>query len=280
MNSLLFSICMICLAVLLLIFLLKKLKQPYMIAYILVGVLFGPYVGRIFTNTEDIASLGEIGLLLLMFFLGMEMDIPDRRSLLLKPLVAQGMKMLLSITFATVLGIMFDWSVYSIVVLAILFIFNSTAVVSEYLSRNGELHSVFGKFLLHILLLQDMLLAPVLTIFQFIGKQEFSTLRIIAAIISCVVIVLLLRAVRHRNFIKPEFLKELDSDHELQVFLGGFIVLGVGLIAELAGLRGAIGSFVAGILIGRTKSGMVRAFAETIPDFLRQLFLYVHWPPA
>jgi CPA2 family monovalent cation:H+ antiporter-2 len=164
-----------------------------MIAYILVGVLFGPYVGRIFTNTEDIASLGEIGLLLLMFFLGMEMDIPDRRSLLLKPLVAQGIKMLLSIIFATALGFMFSWSVYSIIVLAMLFIFNSTAVVSEYLSKNGELKSIFGKFLLNILLLQDVLLAPVLTIFQFIGKQGLSPLKIAMAIISCAVIAFLLR---------------------------------------------------------------------------------------
>ncbi|MEO6832170.1 MAG: cation:proton antiporter [Chitinophagaceae bacterium] len=254
MNSLLFSVSMMCLAVLLLIFLLKKLRQPYIIAYILVGILFGPHVGRIFTNTNDIASLGEIGLLLLMFFLGMETDIPDQRSLLVKPLVAQGMKMLLGITFATLVGTMFGWSVYSIVVLAILFIFNSTAVVSEYLSKNGERHSSFGKLLLNILLLQDVLLVPVLTVFQFMDKQGLSPLKVLTAMIASGVIVLLLRAVRHRNFIKPEFLIELANDHELQVFLGGSIVLGFGLVAELAGLNGAVGSFVAGVLIGRTHS--------------------------
>ncbi|UZJ63915.1 cation:proton antiporter [Sphingobacterium sp. KU25419] len=235
-------------------FLIEKLKQPYMIAYILVGILFGPYVGGIFNNTDDIASLGELGLLLLMFFLGMEMDIPDRQSLLLKPVIAQGMKMLLSITFATVLGFMFGWSVYSITVLAVLFIFNSTAVVSEYLIKNGELHTGLGKTLLNILLLQDLFLAPVLTVFQFMGKQQFSPGRMVAALIACAVIALLLRAIKHRDIIKPEFLKELDNDHELQVFLGGFVSLGFGLIAELAGLSGAMGSFAAGMLIGRTKS--------------------------
>lgn len=160
--------------------------------------------------------------------------------------------MLLGIIISFCLGSFFHWTVYNILLLAILFIFNSTAVVSEYLSKNGELHSSFGKTILNILLLQDILLAPVLTVFQFIEQGHISAVRLLSAISACAVIIILLRAARHRNLLRPAFLSDLQSDHELQVFLGGFLCLGCGYLAELAGLSGPIGSFVAGIVIGRT----------------------------
>jgi monovalent cation:H+ antiporter-2, CPA2 family len=252
MNQILFSVSMMCMVILLLIFFLKKFNQPYMVAYILAGVLIGPFVGQIFTSTSDTTSLGEIGILLLMFFLGMEIDIPDRHSLLLKPVIAQSIKMVFGIIISFCLGTLFHWPFYNILLLTILFIFNSTAVVSEYLSKNGELNSAFGKSILNILLLQDILLAPVLTVFQFVKQGHISVLRVLSAISACVVIVVLLRAARHRNLLRPSFLKDVQSDHELQVFLGGFLCLGCGYLAELAGLSGAIGSFVAGMVIGRT----------------------------
>ena len=252
MNHILIAVSAMCLSILLLIFLLKRLQQPYMIAYILAGILIGPFAGKVFVNADDASSLGEIGILLLMFFLGMEIDIPDRRSLLLKPVIAQGIKLLLSIGFAILLGRLFHWPVYNMVLLTVLFAFNSTAVVSEYLAKNGDLHAAFGKSILNILLMQDLLLAPVLTAFQFIGGAAFSIVRLMAAIAACAFIFVLLRAARNKNMLRPMILEQLGGDHELQVFLGGSICLGFGLLAEAAGLSGAVGGFVAGMLIGRT----------------------------
>jgi len=105
----------------------------------------GPDLGGFFKNTSDVAALGEIGILLLMFFLGIEMKIPDHHSLLLKPVVAQVIKMIFSFILAFVLGMNRGWTVSEIVVLTVLLIFNSTAVVSEVLSRNGELRSDLVK---------------------------------------------------------------------------------------------------------------------------------------
>src|SRR5205809_137015 len=97
MNDLLLRVSLMCLLILLLTFVLKKFNQPYLVAYILAGVLMGPYFAGVLTEVEDTASIGELGILLLMFFLGMELDIPDRRSLLIKPVIAQLMRMLMSI---------------------------------------------------------------------------------------------------------------------------------------------------------------------------------------
>jgi len=223
-----------------------------MIAYIIAGIILGPYASGLFANTEDTASLGEIGILLMMFFIGTEMEIPDRRSLLLKPVIAQAIKMLLCLLLAGAAGILLTWPLFNMLMLATLLLFNSTAVVSEYLTKNRELQTDLGRFILNILLLQDLTIAPILTMFQFIGHEKISVIKLIAAFTGCIIIGLLLRAARHRDLIRPAFLRSLKGDHELQVFLGGLLCLGFAVLAEVVGFSSAVGSFVAGLLIRRT----------------------------
>jgi CPA2 family monovalent cation:H+ antiporter-2 len=254
MHGILWSVSILCLVILLLVFLLKKLHQPYLLAYILAGVLLGPYSTAVFTNPETIGALGELGVLLLMFFLGMEIDIPDKRSLLLNPLLAQGFKMLLSFLCALVFGKWMHWPMESILLLTVLLTFNSTVAVSEFLRKNRELHTANGKMVLNILLLQDILLAPILSLFQLMGSGKPDIFRLLAALAGSVLIFFLLRAVRNRHLFQLPFVKEIGEDHDLQVFAGACLCLGFALIASLAGLTGAIGSFAAGIFIGRAQA--------------------------
>jgi CPA2 family monovalent cation:H+ antiporter-2 len=252
MDNILFSISILCLAILLLIFILKKLNQPYLVAYIIAGTILGPQVLGIFKSPDDISTLGEIGILFLMFFLGIELEIPDNKSLLWKSCIAQLIKTGLSLFSAFLITRWFGWKTGNFVLLAVLLVFNSTAVVSEFLRRNGELHSDIGKTVLNILLLQDLMLAPVFTCFRWMQAGDSSLLHLIPSIIGCLFIFLLLRAVRNRNLFQLNFLKEIEKDHELQVFAGGLISLGFALLASSAGFTGVIGSFIAGIYLSRT----------------------------
>lgn len=163
----LWTVCVLCMTILGLMFLLKKLKQPYLIAYIIAGILLGPHVLRIVDKPDEIEVIGEIGILLLMFFIGMEINIPNKKSLIIKPVLAQGIKVLLSFIFAYLLGKVLGLDYKSILLIAILFMFNSTAVVVDFMKRHGTLNTAFGIIILNILLLQDLLLAPVLTILKF-----------------------------------------------------------------------------------------------------------------
>ncbi|MBE9461957.1 cation:proton antiporter [Dyadobacter sp. UP-52] len=237
--------------VLLLTVLLKKFRQPYMIAYIIAGLLIGPHVANLLPQAETIEPVAEIGILLLMFFLGMEIEIPDRGSLLFKPLVAQGTKIILTLVLTFAVSWLAGWPFLTAAIIFILLIFNSTAVVSEYLRKNGELNSEFGKMILNVLLLQDLMLAPVLTLLQFMGGGVFSWPRITISAGASVLIFFMLRAIRNRDFIQLRLQSVLQDDHEIQVFAGSVLCLGFGLLAELSGLSGALGSFIAGIFIGR-----------------------------
>lgn len=253
MQEILLSVSVMCLLILLLIFLLKKLRQPYLVAYILAGFILGPHVSGLFNKPEDISSLGEIGILLLMFFLGVEIEIPDKRNLLLQPFIAQTVKTVLSVLCALLIGAILHWKAGNILILSILLTFNSTAVVSETLHRSGELGNRWGKMILNILLLQDIMLAPAFTLFQFTGRPHIDISQLTACLGGCLLIFLLLNSIRNGTLFQLYIWKEIEKDHDLQVFAGSLICLGFALLASLCGLSGPVGSFAAGVYIGRTR---------------------------
>jgi CPA2 family monovalent cation:H+ antiporter-2 len=254
MHEMLFSVCLMSLLILLLIFLLKRLDQPYLVAYILAGILLGPHMAGVFTDTQTVSGLGEIGILLLMFFLGMDIDIPDQKSLLLQPLIAQGMKIVFSLLLVLALGFWLHWQAAQVTLLSVILIFNSTAVVSIFLKKNGELHTRAGQLTLNILLLQDILLAPVLTLLQFLGHEQASLVHLASSVACCILLFLLLRAIRNRKLYQWRLWRDIGRDHELQVFTGALICFGFALLADKAGLSGPVGSFAAGIYIGRARA--------------------------
>lgn len=252
MADILFPVSVLCLVILLMIFLLKRLRQPYLVAYILAGLLLGPGVTGAFSDPSGITTLGDLGILLLMFFLGMEIEIPDHRSLLIQPIVAQGAKMLLSFFLALVAGYFLHWKPGNILILTILLVFNSTAVVSEFLRMNGEWQTLPGRLVLNMLLLQDVLVAPAFTAFQLAGGRHIHWETLSASVLVCGLLFLLLRAIRNRTLVQWKGWQGLEEDHELQVFFGAFVCLGFALLASKIGLSAPIGSFAAGIYLGRT----------------------------
>ena len=80
MHDQIFPISVLCMVLLLLIFLLKRFHQPHLIAYILWGVLLGRHSLDILSDGDDISTLGSVGVLLLMFFLGMEYNAPLKQG--------------------------------------------------------------------------------------------------------------------------------------------------------------------------------------------------------
>lgn len=254
MNELLWSVSILCLTTLGMMFILKRFNQPYLIAYILVGIILGPHISGVFTNPEQTETIGEIGILLLMFFLGMEINVPDNRSALVKPVVAQVIKIILSIGFACIVGYFAELSVKSIVLITVLFVFNSTAVVSEFLNKHNTLKTTFGLTVLNILIFQDLLLAPVLTLLKACGINDFHFFKILFPVMFCLLIFFMMKRLRNFQEIKlPKFFASIKEDHDLQVFSGLFLCLISGLVAEVAGMSSALGSFMAGVIVGRVK---------------------------
>ena len=252
MPDILLPLSVLCLVILLMIVILRRWKQPYLVAYILAGLVLGPQVAGVFKEPAAIETLGQIGMLLLMFFLGIEIEIPDNRSLLTQPLIAQSIKTALSIGVALLAGYFQHWNTGNVLLLTVLLMFNSTAVVTDMLRKNGQLNSNSGKIMLNILLLQDVLAGPVFAAMHLAAGGRVQWLRLSLSLACCGLLFLLLRGIRNRNLLQWNVAKVVQEDRELQVFLGVFICCGFALLASGAGLPASLGSFAAGLYLGRT----------------------------
>ena len=103
-HGILDGVVILSLTVLLLAFLLKRLKQPYFIAYIIAGVILGPESFGVIEKSTTIEQLGELGVILLLFFIGAEINFPDLSKNIRKPLFGTVSQLILSFGFIMVIG--------------------------------------------------------------------------------------------------------------------------------------------------------------------------------
>jgi len=150
----------------------QRLRQPPLVGYIIAGILLGPSAFELVSNMDAIRFLVELGAMLLMFVVGMELSLRGFRRVykLTLSIVALQIAFGLVITFG--LGWFFDWSTARSIVLGFAFAISSTAVGVNMLEEVGELRGSVGRLAVGILIAQDLAVIPMLVIIGGLGKQE------------------------------------------------------------------------------------------------------------
>jgi CPA2 family monovalent cation:H+ antiporter-2 len=242
------------LTILLIGLLLKKLNQPYFVAYIIAGILLGPYSIKVFTDSDTISVIGELGLLIQMFFIGTKMEIQTLTKNIEKPVIGVIAQLILSFIFILLLGFSQQWSWKEILFFSFIISLSSSAIILEYLEKNNEINKPLGILTSGILVLQDFLLVPMLLTLNFIGQKKLTINHIIPLIISTIAISLFLKAIFTKKTINLHLPDKLKSDHEAQVFVGLLLCFGFGWLTQILHLSAAIGALIGGILISKSNS--------------------------
>lgn len=248
------SIVTMLLAILLISLLLKKLNQPYFVAYIIAGILIGPWGFKVFEDPHTIAGIGELGLIIQMFFVGAEIEVPQLIKSIRKPLIGVILQFILSLLFMLLLGIYLSWSATHIVLFSFIISLSSSAIILEYLHKNQELKTNLGILTTGILVLQDFLIVPMLMVINFIGQGQLDNNQLILGVIATLLMLFFLREVAlKKRFVLP-FPEQMQQDYEMQVFVGLLVCLGFGWLTSLLNLSAAMGALMAGILISNSTS--------------------------
>jgi len=253
-SELLQSLVIMLLTILLIGLAMKQLNQPYFVAYILAGILLGPYCIEVFKKADTIATIGELGLLMQMFFIGTKLEIQTFAKKIKKPLIGAIAQLILSLVFITVIGSFYKWSTKEILLFTFIISLSSSAIILEYLEKNKELNEPLGILTSGILVLQDFLLVPMLLTINFLGEKKLSLYTIISLFVSVIFITFLLRQIFLKNKINIPFPHILQTDHELQVFVGLLICFGFAWVTQAINLSAAIGALIAGIFISQSNS--------------------------
>lgn len=255
MSSQLFSaIAVLSCVVLFFILLLRRFKQPYFIAYIIAGVLMGPELLNVIPAPEVASELGEIGIVLLMFSIGTDIDLDHFRQNFYQPFVIALVQILLSFAAVYFIGLNLGWTFNSIILLSFIISLSSSAIVFQYLERTGQIKSRLGIITCGVLLMQDILVVPMILSLNFIYGSAISFFELVKVCIGGILILLFLRAAITKRIFHIPMRKEITADHDLQVFIGFCICFGMAGISSWFGLSPAFGAFAAGIIIGRDKA--------------------------
>ncbi len=232
---------------------LRLLHQPYVIGYLIAGVILGPHGIGLIDDRELLNRLGAIGVVLLLFFIGMEIS---PRELLGKWKVAifgTLFQVLVSIGLIWPLGVIFGWPVVRIVLFGFVISLSSTAVVLKLLKDWNELDTKVGQNVLVVLIAQDFAVVPMLIILSMMGGEHAQSSSILLQLMGAALMALIAIYIVIKETIHLPLSKFLGDDRELNVFAALCICLGLSLITGLLGLSTALGAFVAGMLIGAAK---------------------------
>lgn len=234
-------------------FVLKKLKQPYLIGYIVIGVCLGSHGFDVFKSKEQAEFLGEIGIILLFFFIGMEISLPAFVKQWRVAILGTMMQIIVSVLLVGVIGYYADWSLARSVVLGFVIALSSSAVVIKLLEEKKMMDSKVGKDVLSILLTQDIAIAPILILTSLLGGQTQSVLGASLQILGALIIIFIFIYIYRKEHLEFKWLDSLEEDHEMQVFMSIVFCAAGALLMAVLGLSPALGAFIGGIVVHAAK---------------------------
>ncbi|MCT0224825.1 cation:proton antiporter [Synechococcus sp. CS-1328] len=258
-----------------------RLRLPSAIGLLLAGVIAGPHALQLVRNAHEIELLAEIGVVLLLFVIGLEISIADLERL--KRFFAIGGTVQFFGTAAVVTlllpltGLVPQQSVYLGFVVAL----SSTAIVLRVLQERGELETPHGRSILSILIYQDigvvpvMLTAPLLAgMAGLASKGGGSGLADLGALLLKVLLVAAFGYSAYR-WIVPWVLERITRTRSSEAFLLGVFMLcgGIAVLTQSLGLSLALGAFLAGFILSESDYSH-QAVAVMLPfrDVLMSLF--------
>lgn len=267
------------------------LKQPHVIAYLIAGILLGPSVLGLVTDQHTLNRLGDFGVIMLMFFIGMEVSPKKLFGSWRIALIGTFLQVAVSVLIMKVLGYFFDWPNIFCILLGFIISLSSTAVVLNILQSRKELDTTHGQNALTVLLAQDIAVIPMLIVIGLLGGDQVSSSVAIMQIIGGILLLGLCAFI----VIKPDFKipwigEAVREDHDLQVFGALLLCFGLALFSGLFSLSSALGAFIAGMVVATAneaewvhhslesfKTVFVALFFVSVGMLVDISFILPHW---
>nr|WP_257622974.1 monovalent cation:proton antiporter-2 (CPA2) family protein [Pseudomonas sp. NKUCC02_KPG] len=253
----------------------RRLKLPPVLGYLCVGLFVGPTALDWINDSPDLPDLAELGVVFLLFSLGLEFSLPKMLKL---RRVVFGLGSLQVLCSAVALGGLlyaFGMSLNSAFLLGAGLALSSTAIVSKELTSLGEIFSRHGQNAIGVLLFQDVVAVLLLTLVPvFAGSSDQAWYWALPITLGKTVI-LFFGLVFASRFLLPRLFHEVAASRsaELFVLLALVIVLLTAWLTHLLGLSPALGAFLAGMLLGESHyRHQIEADIRPFRDILLGLF--------
>lgn len=246
------------------IFILNKLKIPSLLGFLLSGFILGPYGLKILTDMDTIKKVADIGIILLLFAVGIEFSKEMVISLRKKFLISGTSQFLLTFAFVFIISMLFKINFQEGVIAGFLITLSSTAVIFKILLERGEMDTPQGKVLAAISLFQDIMAIPIMFILSFLsGEKSGYKLFIIKISLSFLFIIFLFYGLKN---VFPKMFLAIAKTKQREIFILSIIsfCLVVAYFTHLSGLSVALGAFIAGLVVAQSEFAH-QAMSDILP---------------
>ena len=247
-----------------------RVRVPPLVGFLLVGVVIGPHGVALIPDPEEVSALSEIGVVLLLFAIGLELSLSDvlRRGRAM--MVTGGAQMAGMLGLAVLLGMATGTPLGRTLFYGALAAMSSTAVVTKSYADRGELDTPHGREVVSILVFQDLCIVPLILLLPLLGREGGATgisvwTRMLASLAVMTALVIGGRFAVRRVLDHIVGLR----DRELFTLCVGFFGIATALVTAAAGFSLAIGAFLAGLIISESEYGL-QALSDVLP--FRALF--------
>lgn len=255
---------------LLTVVLLRRFKLPSIIGFLITGVVAGPHALRFIKNAHQVEQMAEIGVVLLLFTIGIEFSLKELMRIRHMVLIGGGLQLFLTIAVVAGISNLDGFPVPQGIFFGFLVALSSTAILMKLLMDAGETDTPQGKTAFGILIFQDLCIVPLMLFTPFLAGGGSGLLDV--AIVTAKAVAVVVGAHFGARFVIPWIFEQVVKTRSRELFVLSIIFIGMGTawLTSQAGLSLALGAFIAGLAISESEYSH-QALSDIMP--FREAFM-------
>lgn len=270
-TSLLNDIIIIFGLAIIILFISHRFRVPSIVGLLLTGMIAGPYGLALIGRVSEIEVLAEIGIVLLLFTIGMELSLKEMWQIKKAVFIGGSVQVLITLLAAALIANYLGRNPGESIFIGFLIALSSTAIVLKLLQERAEIDSPHGRITLAILIYQDVIIVPMILVTPLLagasGNGGESPL-----VMVVMAVLLIFMVIAGARWIVPQILYQIVKTRSSELFLLSiiFICFSVALFTYSTGLSLALGAFLAGLILSESDYGH-QAIGNILP--FRDVFM-------
>ncbi len=243
-------------------------RQSMLVAYILLGVLAGPWGFRLVTDATTIQGIGHVGIIFLLYLLGLNLHPQKLLTMLREALMVTVLSSLVFAVVGALIALAFGFKVLESVLIGAVMMFSSTIIGLKLLPTTALHHRHAGEIIISVLLLQDIIAILILLLLNGIARASLPLLEALLLVMSLPALAGI--AWIGERFVILRLIKRFDTIQEFVFLTAIGWCLGIATLGHAMGLSYEMGAFIAGVALAT--SPIATFIAESLKP-LRDFFL-------
>ncbi len=235
------------------LFVSTRLNLPSIVGFLIAGILLGPFGVELISANEEVHEMAEIGILLLLFSIGIEFSLEKLLAAKKFVLVGGTLQVVLSLIVFFLAAWQLGLELNQAVFVGMLFAMSSTAIVLQLFQDKGWMSTLFGKTSVSILIFQDIIIIPMMLLAPYLASEGAMASGSFGKVLLGVALVVVVVFAARR--LVPPLIRSIVHTHNQELFLISIIVIcfATAFITQQLGLKLALGAFLAGLVISESE---------------------------